>query len=405
MLDPPSGAPPDRVAVVGAGLAGLRTIEQLRESGFTGSITLVGAEPHLPYDRPPLSKQVLTGAWDHTRVVLATSARLEDLAVDVRLGVPAAGLDEGAVHLADGTTVAADATVIATGAVARRLPAQPDGVLSLRTLDDAIRLRAALLGADSAVIVGAGFIGGEVASSALALGVPAAIVEAAPLPLGRVLGLAGGELARRLMTDAGVVLHLGRGVENLTCDAAGTVVTLAGGHTVRADVAVVGVGAAADTDWLAGSGLTISNGVACGPTGRALGRPGVWALGDVAAWDHPQHGRRRHEHWTSAGDQAGVVARDLLGMPVGTLALPYVWSDQFGVRIQVLGRPDDAEDVITLHGSGPVGGPVAATVLGYLAGDRLCAVAGFGAPRLVTRCRRLLVSGAGRGEILAAVAG
>ncbi|PXY36886.1 NAD(P)/FAD-dependent oxidoreductase [Prauserella flavalba] len=395
---------PEHVVVIGAGLGGVRTAEQLRGAGYDGEISLVGAEPHAPYDRPPLSKQVLTGAWPAEKVVLRDEDALAELKVRTHFGVAAVGVHDGAVELADGTLLNADAVVIATGARARTLPGQPDGVHTLRTLDDSLALQAALKDARSLLVVGAGFIGAEVASGARDQGLDVTVLEALPVPCERALGPEVGTLCGRLLTEAGVDLRLGARLERFV-DA--HTVELAGGERLTADVVLVGVGAAPMLDWLGGTAagreLDVSAGLACDERGRVVGAPGVWAVGDVAAWEDPARGARsRCEHWTNAVDQAAVVARDIAGAAPPPPSVPYVWSDQFGMKIQVIGRPELADNVAVLQGEGLAGGAVRGTVAGYFAGDRLVGVAGFGAARHVARYRALVARGAERPEVLAA---
>ncbi|WP_236796088.1 FAD-dependent oxidoreductase [Amycolatopsis sp. GM8] len=392
-------AQPGHVAVIGAGLGGVRTAEQLRSAGFEGAISLVGAEPHAPYDRPPLSKQVLTGAWAAERVVLRDLAALAEIDVDTRFGVPAVALHEGTVELADGTTLDADAFVIATGADPRRLPGQPEEVHTLRTLDDALSLRAALAGAKSLLVVGGGFIGAEVASGAAGQGLRVTVIEAARVPCERALGPEVGVLCGRLITEGGVELRLGA---TLTRFVDAHTVELAGGEQVTADVVLVGIGAAPALGWLSRSDVDVTNGIACDASGRVLGAPGVWAVGDVAAWADPVRGKHfRHEHWTSAVDQATVVARDIVGAEPQPRGLPYFWSDQFGLKIQGIGHPDLGDTVVRLKGEGLAGGAVKGTVAGYFADERLVGVVGFGAAKWVARYRALVGKGADRAEALA----
>jgi NADPH-dependent 2,4-dienoyl-CoA reductase/sulfur reductase-like enzyme len=378
---------PEHVLVIGAGLGGLRTVEQLRGAGFQGRISLVGGEEHAPYDRPPLSKQVLTGAWGPERTRLRTADELDDLGVRTHLGMRAVALRAGEVELSDGASLHGDAVVIATGLVARRLPDQPADVHTLRTLDDALALRAALETAGSLLVVGGGFIGAEVASSARARGVAVTVLEALPAPSVRALGPELGALNGRLLTEGGVDLRTNAVITGFVPGG----VRLDDGSTVEADVTVVGIGGAPDLAWLDGTGLDVSRGVACDPTGRVLGLDAVWAVGDVASWNG-----HRSEHWTNAGDQAAVVARDILGAGPPPATVPYFWSDQLGLKIQLVGRPEGADGLLPLHGTGLDGGPVKGTVAGYLRGDRLVAVAGFGAARLIARYRGLVAEGADR---------
>jgi 3-phenylpropionate/trans-cinnamate dioxygenase ferredoxin reductase subunit len=397
---------PEHVVIVGGGLGGLRTAQQLRSAGLQGRISLVGAEPRLPYDRPPLSKQVLTGEWSPERTALAEPDTFDELGVRTHLGNPAVALRPGdrghELELADGAALHADAVVIATGLVARELPDQPAQVHTLRTLDDALALRAALETASSLLVVGAGFIGAEVASSARSRGIAVTVVEALDVPAAHALGPLVGRLAGRLLTDGGVALHTGAKITGFAPD--GLAVELGDGGRLAADAAVVGIGGVPRLDWLAGTGVDTFHGLVCGPTGRVHGLEGVWAVGDVAAWDDPVHGRHRHEHWTSAGDQALVVARDVLAAPAPPPAVPYCWSDQFGLKIQILGRPELGDEVVARHGPGLDGGPVRGTVVAYAAGDRLVAVAGFGAARLVARYRPLVGANAPIAEAKATAA-
>lgn len=393
-----AGTDDGHVVVVGAGLGGLRTAERLRAGGHRGRITLLGAETHLPYDRPPLSKQVLTGACEPDATTLATRERLDDQGLSCRLGVAATSLDGTEVGLADGSRVQGDAVVLATGLRARGFPDQPAGVHTLRSLDDAVRLRAALRSARSLLVLGAGFVGAEVASAACGLGVSVTVVEAQPLPLLRVLGEPGGALSARLLTEAGVDLRCGTPVTGFVDD---HTVLLGNGTKATADVVLAAIGGTPDLPWIADSG----GGVRCDESGRLLGASRLWAVGDVAAWKSQTGGcYRRNEHWTSATEQAAVVAQDILGLPRPAAAPPYFWSDQFGLRIQLAGWPELAETAEPLHGSGTAGGPVRGSVLGYFADGRLMAVAAFGAARLLTRYRPLLAARASRADTLALAA-
>jgi NADPH-dependent 2,4-dienoyl-CoA reductase/sulfur reductase-like enzyme len=406
---------PEHVVVVGAGLGGLRTTQQLRSAGFQGRISLVGAEPHLPYDRPPLSKQLLAGDWEPDRIVLAEPDALDDLGVRTHLGLPAVALRSGnglgrpghELELADGATLHGDAVVIATGLVARRLPGQPAHVHTLRTLEDALALRETLGRIGSLLVVGGGFIGAEVASAAASRDIAVTVLEALPVPAARALGPELGALAGRLLTEAGVELRTGVSIKAFVDVPDGVCVELADGTSVRTDAGLVGVGAMPRLDWLPADVLDETGGLHCSPTGRVHGMRGVWAVGDVSSWDDarsdgPGDGLpHRHEHWTSAVDQAVVVAHDILGAPPPAPAVPYFWSDQFGLKIQLIGRPElaDAPDVLPLHGTGLDGGPVRGTVAGYLAGGRLVAVAGFGAARYVARYRSLVTANAGEDAV------
>jgi NADPH-dependent 2,4-dienoyl-CoA reductase/sulfur reductase-like enzyme len=416
-------SPPEHVVVVGAGLGGLRTAEELRARGYAGRITLIGAEPHPPYDRPPLSKQVLTGAWEPERVHLRTADALAELNLDLRLGRRAVGLRDAGprgrtVLLDDGSSVTGDAVVVATGAAARRLPGQPAGVLTLRGLDDAVALRRALGSAGSLgslLVVGAGFVGAEAAWAAHGLGVKVTVLEAGEVPCERGLGREVGSLAARLFTEAGIDLRCGARITRFV-DA--RTVELADGTTLAADAVLVGVGSQADLGWLSDAGLAIADGLRCDGAGRVSAATadagagagsgsdgpaadGVWAVGDVAAWWDPVRGRHhRQEHWTATVEQAVAVACGILAQPAPPSAVPYVWSDQFGMKIQMFGRTDLADDVAQLHGEGCDGGPVKGTVIGYFAGDQLVAVVAFGAPAKAVHYRKLMAQGATRDAVL-----
>ncbi|NMH99605.1 NAD(P)/FAD-dependent oxidoreductase [Pseudonocardia acidicola] len=393
---------PEHVLVVGAGLGGVRTAEQLRVAGFEGRISLVGEEPHPPYDRPPLSKQLLAGEWEPDRVLLRGMAGLDELAVRPYLGLRAVALHPGEVELSDGSALHADAIVIATGVVARRLPGQPGHLHTLRTLDDALILRDALEKSASLLVIGGGFIGAEVASTAKNRGLDVTVLEALPVPFSRALGDEVGALCGRLITEGGVTLRTRARLTRFLESGPGHVaVELEDGSHVDADVAIVGVGGRPQLDWLADTGLDLSDGLVCDASGRVRGLDGVWAVGDVAAWDDLEHGRpHRTEHWTNASDQAAVVAHTIAGVEPPAPTVPYFWSDQFGLKIQLIGRPELADSTLPLHGEGLDGGAVRGTVAGYLAGDTLVAVAGFGAARLIARYRPLVARGAGRAEAL-----
>lgn len=342
------------VTVVGASLAGLSAVRALREQGYDGELTVVGEERHLPYDRPPLSKGFLTGDLDTEALALGSPDEYTDLSVRWLLGERAVRLDPGArtVTLAGGRELRGDAVVIATGAAPRPLPGSGGlaGVHTLRTLDDAVALRADLLGRPTVVVVGAGFVGAEVASSARSLGLDVTVVEAAPVPLERALGPEMGLACAALHTDHGVRLICGTGVAGLTGDDRVTGVRLSDGRLLPADVVVVGVGVRPTTDWLTGSGLTLDDGVVC-DAGCATGVPGVVAVGDVARGPHPFTGRHgRTEHWTHATEQPATAVRTLLSgrSAEAPVRPPYFWSDQYRTRIQLAGHvlPGDRPQLV-----------------------------------------------------------
>lgn len=339
------------VAVVGASLAGLSAARALRAQGYDGRIVLVGAEPHHPYDRPPLSKEFLLGTAARDDLALCT-ADDEALDLDWRLGKPAVRLDPGArtVTLARGEEIRVDGVVIATGAHARKLPAADSlaGVHTLRTLDDAVALRETLLRGGPLVVVGAGFIGAEVASTARALGVDVTIVESRPAPLAGPLGAEMGRVCAALHGDHGVRLLTGV-VDRLAGAGSVQAVRLADGRELPAAAVVVGIGAQPTVEWLAGSGLTLDRGVRTDAT-CATNIRAVVAVGDCAHAGGPA----RIEHWTHALQQpatavATLLAGELPGQPY--TAVPYFWSDQYGVRIQFAGHRRDGDAVRVVEGS------------------------------------------------------
>jgi len=391
------GAPLDidgGVAVVGASLAGLRTVQGLRRGGLRGRIVLVGAEPHLPYDRPPLSKQVLAGTWESSRAFLVDEAALSALEIETALGHRAIGLDVEArrVELDDGSSVAADAVVVATGATARHLFAE-EGVLVLRTLEDCAALRTAVLAKGDGcrlVVIGAGFIGSEVASTCAGLGCRVTVLEALPVPLagplGEMVGAALGTLHARngvdLRTDA-VVASVARQPDGAL------VVSLTDGTTVAGDVVVAGIGVAPEVSWLQGSGLLLDNGVVCDDA--LFAADGVVAAGDLARW--PLRGELvRIEHWQMASEMGDAAAAAVLAGRSSAPAfvpVPYFWSDQYGEKIQVLGRPSPTDEVVLADGS-----LEERFVALYRRGDVLSAVAALTRPRQLMSYRPLLVAGA-----------
>jgi len=343
-----------RIAVVGASLAGLRAVEALRARGYDGGILWIGAEPHLPYDRPPLSKEVLRGEWQPEDIALARRG-VESLDADLRLGRRAVGLDAGALELAlgDGSRERVDGVVIATGASPRRLPGELAGVHVLRSLDDALAIRRELELRPRVVVVGGGFIGSEVAASCRSLGLEVVLVEALGQPLEQALGPELGAFCAALHRDHGVRLELGASVAAL--EGAGRIerVRLADGRALEADLVVVGIGVRPETGWLEGSGLALRDGVVC--DARCIAAPGIVAAGDVARWHHPRYGEAlRVEHWTNAVEQAVAAAGSLLDGPAAArpfAPVPYVWSDQYDVKIMAAGRPRAGDEVHVVEGS------------------------------------------------------
>lgn len=345
----------NRIVVVGASLAGLRAVEGLRRLGHEGAIVLIGEERRAPYDRPPLSKQLLAGEWGLERVQLRSEEELRDLDVELRLGERATGLDlDSRTVLLEGDRVAFDGLIIATGARPRTLPGAPDleGVHTLRTLEDSLAIGEALGSRPRVVVVGAGFIGSEVAATARGRGAGVTVVEALPVPLRRVLGDEIGMRCAELHRRHGVDLRLGVGVDAIEGESRVERVRLSDGTQLEADLVVVGVGVQPNTEWLEGSGLELDDGVVCDATLRAA--EGVYAAGDVARWPHALFGETiRIEHWTNASEQGYEAAQNLLapdGEAQPFAAVPYFWSDQYDAKLQLVGRAAGADELRVVHG-------------------------------------------------------
>ncbi|MFE2424441.1 NAD(P)/FAD-dependent oxidoreductase [Streptomyces hokutonensis] len=379
------------VLVVGASASGLTTVEALRRKGYTGRITVLGAEPHAPYDRPPLSKQILSGAWEPGRAALRTEELLSGLDTEFGYGDPAVGLDTATrtVRTGSGRELSADAIVIATGVRPRVLPGQGEltGVHVLRTLDDALALRTDLLSGSRLVVVGEGVLGSEIAATARTLGLDVTLAGPLTGPLALQVGPLVSGLLAELHTERGVRLRLGNGVTGFT-SAQGRVsgVELSTGEVLPADVVVVAIGASPATEWLAGSGLELDNGVVCDSRCRAA--PGIYAVGDVARWHHEQLGRLiRLENRTNATEQAMAVAGAILGEDRPYEPVPYFWTDQFDAKLQVHGfLPADAEvDVVD--------GELAARrfVARYRSGGRVTGILGWNMPKQARQRRQEIV--------------
>ncbi|WP_040838426.1 NAD(P)/FAD-dependent oxidoreductase [Nocardia brevicatena] len=393
------------IVIVGAGLAGLRTAEELRRAGYEGELVLLGAEARPPYDRPPLSKQFVRGETDDT--ALRPSEFFTEQRIDLRMNTRAVGVDLSArrVRLADGGDLAYDRLIIATGLVPRRLPGTEDipGVHVLRSHDDAAALRDELKTASRALVIGAGFIGCELAASFRAADVPVVLVEPQPTPLAAVLGEQVGELVARMHRAEGVDLRCGMGVRELLTEDSGRVAgaALTDGSEVRADLVVVGVGSRPVTDWLEDSDIelappSLGGGIRTDEAGRT-NVDGVWAVGDVAAWRYPSGECRRVEHWTNAGEQAKLLSCALLGVePPGAAQVRYFWSDQYNIKIQSLGAPRADDDVRIVSDDGRK------FLAYYIRDGRLAAVVGAGMAGQVMKMRAKVAAGAPVAELLGA---
>ncbi len=383
-----------RILVVGASVAGVRTAQALRAAGYDGELTLLGAEPYLPYDKPPLSKELLAPDGTGDAVPLLTPEQLGALDLDLRTGTAAIALDplRRVVTTDAGEELGYDRLVIATGVVPRTMPgADLPGVHTLRTLADARKLRSALSTARRAVVVGAGFIGAEFTAAARSYDVAVTMLEVQPEPLSHLLGEQVGAALRRLHEGHGVEVVTGARVDGfLGSDRVSGVV--ADGRVLEAEVVVLGIGASPAVEWLAGSGLPIDDGIACDARLRVVGFPAIYAAGDVARWPHPAYAEPvRVEHWTNAQDHASAIAADVMGRPAPPAGLPYVWSDQYGRRIQIIGRPALGDRAV-VRGDALTRDLVA---LYADADDRLVGAVVADDPRLLMRCRKTILNGLG----------
>ncbi|MGD0702299.1 MAG: FAD-dependent oxidoreductase [Trebonia sp.] len=374
------------VTVIGAGLAGLRTVERLRHRGYQGRIVLLGAEPHPPYDRPPLSKQVLRGERDDPW--LRPADEYDGLDVEIRLGERVLGLDieQRELRTTREERLPYDVLVIATGASPRRVPGINGRVL--RTLDDAAGLRGELGEGKRLAVIGAGLIGCEVAASARSMGAEVDLIDVLTGPMIRVVGARVCDLIADLHRAHGVRLHLGTAAAR---GGPGELV-LSDGEVLAADVVLEAIGAVPETGWLEGSQLGLNDGVVCDADGQAA--DGVYAVGDVARWDG-----RRSEHWTNAGWQADRVAAAITGQEPLPAGPAYWWSDQYDIKLQGLGAPGPDDDVHVINW-----GPKARTVALYARDGRLTGVVGFSAAAAVMRSRADITAGADLSEVLARLA-
>lgn len=379
------------IVIVGASLGGLRAAQALRRLGYDGRLVALGDERHLPYDRPPLSKELLAGKWDAPRTHLL---RPEDdaLGVEWKLGHAASALDLAAreVVLASGERVAYDALVIATGSGARRIPNTPAlaGIHVLRTLDHALALRAELERAPRVAVIGAGFIGMEVAATCRARGLEVSVIEALPAPLERGLGRELGAYVGEVHRANGVDLRCGIGVARFLGSERVAGLELADGSRVAADVVLVGIGSVPNTSWLASSGLELADGVVCDAACRTTRAKNVVAVGDIARWPNALFGGEsmRIEHWTNATEQADHAAAALLAgdAEVAPFApVPFVWSDQFDCKIQIAGRIAPGDEARLVDGSLSE----RKFVMAFGSKGRLTGVIGISRPRVVLKLR------------------
>lgn len=384
---------PDGVLVVGASAAGLAAAEALRRKGYQGALTILGGEPHLPYDRPPLSKQVLSGAWEPSRAQLRQSDALSKLDASFVLRDPVVGLDAAArtVRTESGRELSAEAVVLATGLRPRTLPGQDGlaGVHVLRTLDDALALRQELLSCSRVVVVGDGVLGAEIAATVRGMGLAVTMAGPQEAPLLYQFGPLPAGLLAELHAANGVTLRLGAGVTGLSNkDGRVTGVCLATGEVLPADVVVVAFGAAPATEWLSGSGVLCDNGIVC--DARCMAAPGIYAAGDVARWHHETLDvLLRLENRTNATEQGVAVAANILGADQPYTPVPYFWTDQFDAKIHVHGTLfADAE--VTIVDGDPADHRFVAT---YRRGGAVTGVFGWNMPKQARLRRQEVVGG------------
>ncbi len=400
---------PGRVTVVGASAGGLATVQALRRRGYDGELTLVGAEPHLRYVRPPLSKQILSGRWEPERLTLRSGAEIDALRLDLRLGTKAVGLDQARreVRLSDGTSLPYDALVVATGVSPRGVPLSGAGttthrVHTLRTLEDAQGLRARLRPGRRLVVAGAGLIGTEVAAVARSLGVEVTVVEPGALPLAHALGADVGRRLARIHHDHGVVLRTGAGVAEVALTPEGGIdgVVLTDGSVLPADDVLVAAGARPSTRWLHGSGLRLDDGLVCDEYSAA--GPRVYGVGDVARWYNPLFGTAmRVEHRTNAAEQGLAVAHNLLNpeAPRAFAPVPYFWTDQYDLTIHCYGVPRGHEESVVVESDTAEN----RLVVAYRTGERLAAVLTVGVSPKKRRAWRAAIAARATWEEAAAL--
>jgi NADPH-dependent 2,4-dienoyl-CoA reductase/sulfur reductase-like enzyme len=395
-----------RVVVVGASVAGIAAAEGLRAAGFEGEIVLLGEERCAPYDRPPLSKQFLVGEKDVAEVALRKPGVFDELEIEYREDHRAVGLDLAtrSLALSDRDPLEFDGLIVATGSRARRLPGCPEvtGAHVLRTLDDALAVREQLPRAQHVTVIGAGFIGLEAASCARALGKRVTVVDVAPEPMGRLLSTPVGRLFGDLHRAHRVEVRCGVPIEAVEVEGDARRVRLGGGEAIESDLVVIGIGAIPNDEWLEGSGVEIANGVVCDPGLRAA--PRVYAAGDVARWRHPLFGSIRVEHWTTAVDHARVasanLAAELCGEQPAAVSdeVPYFWSDQHGIKIQMAGWSPEAELLSASVEDGRL-----LILLGRE--EKLVAALTWDWPRELARYRRAIAAGTGFEQAVAAAPG
>jgi NADPH-dependent 2,4-dienoyl-CoA reductase/sulfur reductase-like enzyme len=392
----------NKIVVVGASLAGVSAAEELRSRGYEGELVLLGEEPHRPYTRPPLSKDALLQGIEASTLALRAEDWYAERGIDLKLGASAVALDNRTkqLRLADGSTVAFEGLVIATGLTHRPIPSHLDlpEAHQLRTVDEARRLASDLATATHLIVIGAGFIGLETAATARLLGLEVTVVDIACQPMSRAFGPEiGSWFARRheamdvrLVLSANIVrAEQTSGVTNLFLDT---------GEVLRGDACVVGTGSVPATDWLRGSGVAVGDGVLCDPT-LATTMPNVVAAGDVARWENPQFGESmRVEHWTNAVEHGVHAAARLLGDLTPFSSVPFFWTDQFDAKLSCIGRPQSTDEVNVLVENG------SQLVVAFARKEHISGAVCVNAPREMAALRRAIAERTPIAEILASSA-
>ena len=393
--------------VIGASLAGFKVAQELRRHQYADEIVLIGEESHQPYDRPPLSKGLLSGTVEADTLQLASPASYAELAIELRLGVAVTDVDLGARRLrtSDGTWHGYQTLVIAAGARPRRLPALESfvNVHYLRTIDDATALRERLPSIARLAVVGGGLIGGEAAATARRLGIEVTVIDVLERPFHRTLGAYAGSLIEEHHRDMGVTFACGAPIAGYAGDASVEEIHLADGRVIATDAVLVGVGVVPNVEFLDRSGLDLADGVLCDATGRC--GEAVWAVGDIARWDRSDGlTPRRFEHWSNAVDHARAVAWNIVAPEDGArrhaAGIPYFWTDQYDHKVQVFGTPAAADEFVPLTSD-----PDPFKLSGVFCRDgRVAAGIAINAVREVPAVRRLVADATPASDLADAVA-
>ena len=336
--------------IVGAGIAGGTAAETLRKQGFDGEVHLVGAEPHRPYDRPPLSKEFLSGAKEESKLFFKTEDFYAEQSIELHLGTEAASLDPSSntVTLSNGESLHYDKLLLATGSQVKRLPipgSNLDGVHYLRNIEDSKAIAQSMKDAGKVVVVGAGFIGSEVAAVCKTAGLEVTVLEIQSQPMAHILGTEMGAIYANLHTSRGIDLRLGEGISEIRGQTRAQQVITDKGNAIDCDLVVIGVGIAPDTSLAEAAGLDVERGILIDEHCRTSD-PNIFAAGDVANWFHPGLGHRlRVEHWDNALNQGAAAAKSMLGNPETYAPVLYFWSDQYDLNIQYLGHATEWDDI------------------------------------------------------------